>query len=74
MIEVIIGGNQKMSIYTVEDLAETLSISTKTIKQYLREGRLRGRKIGKRWYIAGEAVQEYFRQAPSPDELDGEEE
>ncbi len=74
MLEVNTGGNGRLCIYTVEDLAEVLQVSDKTLRLYLNKGRLRGRKLGKRWFISGEAVQEYFSQAALPDELSEDEE
>jgi excisionase family DNA binding protein len=39
--------------YTVEQIADMLSIHPKTIQRYIREGRLRATKIGKSWRVAG---------------------
>ena len=36
----------KVTLFTVEELAERLDIQERTIREYLREGKLQGRKLG----------------------------
>lgn len=51
-------GSAEKTGWTVwEDLAESLGPHDRTI----REGRLRGRKLGKRWYVTLERLKAYFR-------------
>lgn len=61
-----------MTLYTVADLAEMLEVSESTIRGYLRDGIIRGKKMGRKWYIPDEGIQVYFRepeeeQAPGPE-------
>ena len=49
-----------LKLFEVEDLAETLGLHDRTIRKLLREGRLRGRKLGKRWYVTEESLKAYF--------------
>lgn len=39
--------------YTVEQIADMLSIHPKTIQRYIREGKLRATKVGKAWRVTG---------------------
>ena len=39
--------------YTVEQIAELLSMHPKTIQKYIREGKLRAAKVGKSWRVTG---------------------
>ncbi len=39
--------------YTVEQISKMLSIHTKTVQRYIREGRLHATKIGKSWRVSG---------------------
>ncbi|WP_421773360.1 helix-turn-helix domain-containing protein [Gracilimonas sp.] len=57
-----------LTLYSVDDLHEQLGISKMTLRTYLREGRIRGRKLGVSWYVTEEAIREYFNepQEPSP--------
>ncbi|MEQ8524369.1 helix-turn-helix domain-containing protein [Gracilimonas sp.] len=49
-----------LTLYSVDDLHEQLGISKMTLRTYLREGRIRGRKLGVSWYVTEEAIREYF--------------
>lgn len=49
-----------LTLYTVDDLHELLGVSKMTIRAYLREGRLKGRKLGVQWYVSEDALKEYF--------------
>ena len=40
------------NLYTVEQVAELLDLHVKTVRRYVREGRLKGRRIGKEYRIA----------------------
>lgn len=39
--------------YTVEQVAELLTMHPKTIQRYIREGKLRASKVGKSWRVSG---------------------
>lgn len=64
----------KVTLFTVEELAERLDVQERTIREYLREGRLQGRKLAGRWYVTDEAIADYFRQVERPHEPEPEEE
>lgn len=57
-----------MKLYAVEEVAEILGVGLPTIRKYLREGRLKGTKPAKRWYVSEEALKEYFRPEPEVQE------
>ena len=63
----------KVTLFTVEELAERLGVQERTIREYLREGRLQGRKLAGRWYVTDEAIADYFRQVERPHEPEPEE-
>lgn len=52
-----IGG---LKLWTVEELAQILDVQERTIRSYLRGGKLRGRKLARRWYVTEEHLREYF--------------
>ena len=54
-----------MKLYDVEELAGMLSVGLPTIRRYLREGRLKGKKLAKRWYVSEENLKEYFQPEAS---------
>lgn len=39
--------------YTVDEVSEMLNIHPKTVRKYIREGKLGATKVGKQWRIAG---------------------
>ncbi len=59
-----------LTLYSVDDLHEMLGISKMTLRAYLREGRLKGRKLGVQWFVTEEAIRNYFeedRELPDAD-------
>ena len=50
------------SYYTVEQVAELLSLHPKTVQRYIREGKLRASKIGKGWRITGHDLSNFAEQ------------
>jgi len=43
-------------LYTVEDIANMTSLTTRTIRNYIKDGILKGRKIGGQWRFTEEDV------------------
>jgi len=39
-------------LYSIRELEKILPITPLTIRQYCREGKIKGRKIGKNWYVS----------------------
>jgi len=51
-----------LTLYSVDDLHELLGISKMTIRAYLREGKLKGKKLGVQWYVTEDAIRNYFEE------------
>ncbi|REL39068.1 DNA-binding protein [Rhodohalobacter sp. SW132] len=51
-----------LTLYSVDDLHELLGMSKMTIRAYLREGKLKGKKLGVQWYVTEEAIRNYFEE------------
>ncbi len=49
-----------LKLYSVDDLHKMLGISKMTIRAYLREGKLQGRKMGVKWFVTEESLRRYF--------------
>jgi excisionase family DNA binding protein len=47
-------------LYTVNETARLLDVSEQTIRKHLREKRLTGRKIGRRWLIRGSMIRKFM--------------
>jgi len=51
-----------LTLYEVKELSELLGVQPSTIRKYLREGKIQGRKFAGRWYIPEENVLGYFTE------------
>lgn len=51
--------NGEIELLEVEDVAKELGVHQVTIRRYIRGGRLKATKIGKRWYISKERFIEF---------------
>jgi RNA polymerase primary sigma factor len=40
-----------LTLYVVRDLSEELKLTLQTVRNYIKQGKLNGRKIGGRWYV-----------------------
>ncbi|HEX6341212.1 helix-turn-helix domain-containing protein [Umezawaea sp.] len=52
-------------LYSVEQVAEKLGLHVRTVRNYVRDGRLKAVRIGKQYRIAREDLDELVGQAPS---------
>lgn len=59
-------------LLTLESAAELLKVSVNTVERELREGRLKGFKRLKKWYLFKSDVFAYVREGVSGKEKDGE--
>jgi len=50
-------------LYTVEDVAKMTSFTTRTIRNYLKNGTLKGRKIGGQWRFTMENIKNLFNNS-----------
>jgi len=63
--------SDNLVLYDVEELSTLLDVQPVTIRKLLREGKLRGRKMARKWYTTEADLQAYFRQ---PEPTEGEDE
>lgn len=47
-------------LYTVEEIATMTSLTTRTIRNYLRDGILKGRKIGGQWRFTANDIKKFM--------------
>lgn len=59
-----------MKIYTIEQVAEILQVSDRTVYKLVNEGELRAKKVGNMFRISERALQEFMEDV-SPAERDG---
>jgi len=46
--------------YDVEELVGILKASSFTVREYLKTGKLKGRKIAKRWLVSEEELEDFL--------------
>jgi len=49
-----------MKLYSLEELSKTLEITTVTLRAYIKAGKLRGRKVGGRWFVSEDSLKTFF--------------
>ncbi len=47
-------------LYSIRDLEKILPITPLTIRKYIREGKIKGHKIGKNWYVIKEDLEVFL--------------
>lgn len=50
----------KSTYYTVEQISEMIGMHPKTIRRFIREGKLVGNKVGKQWRIEGHELSRFM--------------
>ena len=50
----------KLEVYTVEECAEILKVTKRTIYKYVKDGSLRASKVGRDWRITDAAIQAFL--------------
>ncbi|MBM4055318.1 MAG: helix-turn-helix domain-containing protein [Planctomycetes bacterium] len=51
---------RELKLYSLKELSEILGITTFTLRTYIRQGKLKARKMGTKWLVTEEALKDYF--------------
>jgi excisionase family DNA binding protein len=51
---------QEIVLYDLQEVAEKINTSTRTLYDYIRDGKIRATKIGKKWMISEQSLIDYF--------------
>ena len=54
---------KEIEFYEVKDLTKILNLSRQTIEKYLKEGRIKAKKIGVKWLVSAGQLNEYLEGA-----------
>lgn len=57
-------------LYTVEDIAKMTGLTSRTIRNYLKDGRLKGKKIGVQWRFTEDNIKELFKDKDFSDSVE----
>ena len=50
------------TLYSVPELSQKLNVTTVTIRNYLKQGKLKGQKVMGRWFIVDDDIVEFFKE------------
>ena len=50
------------TLYSVPELSQKLNVTTVTIRNYLKQGKLKGQKVMGRWFILDDDIVEFFTE------------
>lgn len=50
-----------IKLYTTEEISKILGINLRTAQIYIHNGKLKGQKIGRRWYVADETLKDFLK-------------
>lgn len=62
-----IGG---LTLYSPQEVADRLGVQVTTVRRYLKEGRLKGRKFAGHWYVSEQNLADYFNAGAGSDNND----
>lgn len=49
-----------LRLYTLQELSKKFSLTLITLRNYIKQGKLKARKVGVRWYVTEKTLEEYF--------------
>lgn len=49
-----------LMLYDVLELSKKLNVTPVTLRSYMKQGRLQGKKVGGKWYISQASLEVYF--------------
>jgi excisionase family DNA binding protein len=58
-------------LLTLREAAEVLRLSSRTVREYVKNGEIRGKIIGKRWRFRRADLDAFFENAPSKWDFEG---
>ena len=53
-----------LRLYTLTELETVLNVTHRTLQTYIKDGRLKGVKIGNRWKVTEESLRDFLNAAP----------
>jgi len=52
-------------VYTLEEIAKELQLNIQTVTKYVRQGKIRGTKIGRIWRVSESDLQAFWKSLPT---------
>ena len=55
-----------VTLYSVFDLSEMLNVTTVSIRNYIKQGHLKGQKVMGRWFVSEEDLEAFLKKLSLP--------
>lgn len=52
----------ELKVYALDELAEILKVSRRSLYNFIKDGKLKGFKVGREWRITEEALKEFIEK------------
>jgi hypothetical protein len=51
---------EDVTLYSVPDLSQILNVTTVSVRNYIKQGHIKGQKVMGRWFVSEEEVREFL--------------
>lgn len=51
---------EDVTLYSVEDVSQILSVTTVSVRNYIKQGHLKGQKVMGRWFVLEEELNNFL--------------
>jgi len=51
-----------MTLYTLQEISRTLDVTTGTLRTYIKNGKIKAKKVAGKWIVTDSALREYFKK------------
>lgn len=59
---------KEIRLYNIKETAEILGVTTRTLQTYIKNGRIKARKIGRGWKFTEQSINEFVNGTDQPKE------
>jgi excisionase family DNA binding protein len=57
----------QLTLFDLEELSEKLQVNVRSLRRWIREGKIKAKKVGVKYYITEQSLNEYFEKADNRD-------
>ena len=57
----------ELALYDLEELSEKLQVNVRSLRRWIREGKIKAKKVGVKYYVTEQSLNEYFEKADNRD-------
>ena len=51
-----------INLYSTNELSSSLKVTLLTLRKYLKEGKIKGKKVGGKWFVTEESLRDFFEE------------